>query len=637
MRSDHRQEAYEVWLCDLKGNQIRRLDAERGGQVIDSADPSVGTSATLTVVLAEGDAIDWDSAMVRVWYRSACGEWDRPLITGYPAVSRSTVDAESVSVSLDVYDTTEALRGYYVPRIFGVAAGTALLARARELIAEAAPLLTVSLPESEELLGQDLTWPAGTPWLSIVNALLQAAGIDTIYSDGWGALRADPLVPSAEKGIAWDHKNDVTSLIAPGATRDADSATAPNRLYVYRSTSDGAPPDIAVITVDDPRDPLSFEQRGRWVTEDMRDVVAPDFATPQTIGKAELERRIQRASTFAFSHPVLSYHAREAVSFMHTRMPLAVPQHTRTLVGRNRFTNPYFAGAEMPSGGRYSTEWGEGDGLCMRAPENPSALLPSLIGYDSSYIGTSPVAAAVACQGVTWAHRGGSANWPEMALYAYQHAIDAGYGVLEVSFGRTADGVWVGLHDADIDRAAGLTGGHDVRTMTWAQLQQYQVVIGASGAPQPFMRWEQLRAILPPRTVLVIDPKVSMDYLDEFLALFRDTWGVDKCIYKFFGQGIGATNSAQRARAFGFEHTWGYFYPAQIADGTMARDQWAWSLLGMEWDTTPANWAYAKSFGKPVIAHIVPSLAAYNAAMDAGASGVQVADVAGVPAVQNWM
>ena len=198
MRSDHRQEAYEVWLCDLDGNALRRLDAERGGQVIDSADPSVGTSATLTVVLAEGDAIDWDSAMVRVWYRSAGGEWDRPLITGYPAVSRSTVDAESVSVSLDVYDTTEALRGYYVPRIFGVAAGTALLARARELIAEAAPLLTVSLPESEELLGQDLTWPAGTPWLSIVNALLQAAGIDTIYSDGWGALRADPLVPSAE-------------------------------------------------------------------------------------------------------------------------------------------------------------------------------------------------------------------------------------------------------------------------------------------------------------------------------------------------------------------------------------------------------------------------------------------------------
>ena len=84
----------------------------------------------------------------------------------------------------------------------------------------------------------------------------------------------------------------------------------------------------------------------------------------------------------------------------------------------------------------------------------------------------------------------------------------------------------------------------------------------------------------------------------------------------------------------------------QVGDRLVPADQFidaaylssgTWSLLGMEWDTTPANWAYAKSFGKPVIAHIVPSLAAYNAAMDAGAAGVQVADVAGVPAVQNWM
>ena len=41
--------------------------------------------------------------------------------------------------------------------------------------------------------------------------------------------------------------------------------------------------------------------------------------------------------------------------------------------------------------------------------------------------------------------------------------------------------------------------------------------------------------------------------------------------------------------------------------------------------------------GKPAIAHIVPSLSAYTVAMDKGATGAQVADVAGVPAVQDWM
>ena len=69
----------------------------------------------------------------------------------------------------------------------------------------------------------------------------------------------------------------------------------------------------------------------------------------------------------------------------------------------------------------------------------------------------------------------------------------------------------------------------------------------------------------------------------------------------------------------------------------MARDQWAWDLLGMSWDATQAEWDYTLGFGKPVIAHIVPSLSAYNVAMDKGATGAQVADVAGVPAVQDWM
>ena len=635
MRSDHRQEWYEYHLCDLKGQMQRTLDVERGGQVIDSADPDIGGSGTITVVLSPDDAIDWDRAMVRVWYRTTGGAWDKPLLTGYPRISRSTVAAESVQVQVDIYDTTDALRTYYLPRIFGVAAGTPIVTRVRELITEAAPLLEVVLPESGTVLAEGMTWPANTPWLTIVNTLLKAAAIDSLRSDGMGTLRADPLTPGAEKPITWQHRNDVTSLIAPGATREASDA-APNRLYCYRSTSNGDPPDIAVITIADPSNPLSFEQRGRWVTEDMRDVVAPDFATLQTIGRAELDKRIQRASAFAFDHPVLPYHSRDAITFMHTRMPLAAPLVTRSVAGKNRFSNPYFKGSEMPTGGRFSAEWGEGTAMCMRVPENPNQLVRSDIGWAPGYIGTQPVDKMLACEGATWAHRGGSANWPEMTLYAYQQALARGYGALEISMGRTSDGVWVGLHDADIDRVAGLTGGHDVRQMTWAQLSQYQVIIGASGAPQPFMRWEQLRDILPPHTVLIIDPKVSMDYADEFLARFRDEWGSDKCVAKFFGQGGGATNFATKARGYGMK-TWGYFYRAQVADGTMARDQWAWDLLGMEWNAPQADWDYTLGFGKPVIAHIVPSLSAYNVAMDRGATGAQVADVAGVPAVQDWM
>ena len=200
MRSDHRQEWYEYYLCDLQGQALRTLDAERGGQVIDSADPDIGTSGTFTVVLSPDDVIDWDRAMVRVWYRTTGGQWDRPLLTGYPRVSRSTVAAESVQVQVDIYDTTDALRTYHLPRVFGVAAGTPTITRVRELITEAAPLLEVALPDSEATLAEGMTWPAGTPWLTIVNALLRAAGIDSLRADGMGTLQAAPITPPATPG-----------------------------------------------------------------------------------------------------------------------------------------------------------------------------------------------------------------------------------------------------------------------------------------------------------------------------------------------------------------------------------------------------------------------------------------------------
>lgn len=55
------------------------------------------------------------------------------------------------------------------------------------------------------------------------------------------------------------------------------------------------------------------------------------------------------------------------------------------------------------------------------------------------------------------AHRGGSREWPEMSLHAYTQAGFWGVGALEVSLARTSDGVWFGLHDADINRTSGTT------------------------------------------------------------------------------------------------------------------------------------------------------------------------------------
>jgi hypothetical protein len=235
----------------------------------------------------------------------------------------------------------------------------------------------------------------------------------------------------------------------------------------------------------------------------------------------------------------------------------------------------------------------------------------------------------LATPGATWAHRGGSLSYPEMSMYAYDHAVARGYPALEVSFGRTSDAVRVGLHDNDINRVAGTSGLPAIKDMTWAQVQEHQITIGPGG-PQPFMRWEQIRDAYGSSHVLVLDPKNYGwgAFRDEFLAMCMEL-GPSRVIVK---QYMSDTGLADAAAALGFE-TWGYAYQADYASGDLAL--WAphWSLLGMDIGASQAAWDATLAFDKPVVGHIAASQAAYNTAISKGAQMVQCSNVAGIAAV----
>ena len=76
------------------------------------------------------------------------------------------------------------------------------------------------------------------------------------------------------------------------------------------------------------------------------------------------------------------------------------------------------------------------------------------------------------------AHRGGSADWPEMSLLAYNESANRGIPALEFSFSLTSDGVPVGVHNQNlkgVDRSAPET---PVTQMTWEQVRE--LVVGLS-------------------------------------------------------------------------------------------------------------------------------------------------------------
>lgn len=263
--------------------------------------------------------------------------------------------------------------------------------------------------------------------------------------------------------------------------------------------------------------------------------------------------------------------------------------------------------------------------ITLTAALSGTATVPRRPGFSS-------VTQMLATPGATWAHRGGSVNWPEMSEYAYDQSVLAGYGALEFSAHRTSDGVWIGSHDPSLNRTSQTSGLPNISAMTWAQVQTYSNSLTSAGTPRPYYRLDDFLDKYTSTHVCIVDPKNDVGRIAEFLAICDAHGGPSKIVVKFFGVGSGSTALADAATAKGYQ-TWGYFYEADVADGDLAADQSHWSILGMEYGASQASWDAVLSYGKPVVGHIAASQANYDTAIAKGARMVQVSNVAGVTAV----
>lgn len=249
----------------------------------------------------------------------------------------------------------------------------------------------------------------------------------------------------------------------------------------------------------------------------------------------------------------------------------------------------------------------------------PAEVRPFPTGYSSvsSMLGTSPFYVA---------HRGGSANWPEMSLHAYTQSGFWGAGALEVSLGRSSDGVWFGLHDDTLDRTSG-TSGFTASAHTWAEIQAYQITASGTSNPsqpaRPYMRWEELMDAYYDSHVIFVDPKSATAYVSEILDKMDAMPGTptDKFVAKYYGVSSTWVNAA-KARGY---KSWGYFYQTDVPN--LATYQGRWDILGMDYTADAAAWSAALSYGKPVMGHVVPSSSGATTALGYGAVGLMVSGV----------
>ena len=124
-----------------------------------------------------------------------------------------------------------------------------------------------------------------------------------------------------------------------------------------------------------------------------------------------------------------------------------------------------------------------------------------------------------------FAHRGGHGAGPENTEAAFAHALSLGYRYLETDVHRSADGVLVAFHDAELERVAGLPG--EISDYSWDRLSEVRL-----DGDHPIPRLDELLARFPDAR-FNIDPKAD-DTVDPLVEIIREYEAIDRvCIGSF--------------------------------------------------------------------------------------------------------
>ena len=295
------------------------------------------------------------------------------------------------------------------------------------------------------------------------------------------------------------------------------------------------------------------------------------------------------------------------------QMPAGSPDVTFHKIEVHEYTPDPNAEPPAKTGGVEVHGEGSAQVWVHEAPQDiPAQMRAMPSGYPS-------IDAMVAQKGFLVAHRGGSASWPEMSMRAYTNSVAHGAGALEVSAGRTSDGVWVLAHDQNLKRVDPSAPTTPIAQMTWAEVQRYRT------AGEKILRIEEYLEAYGRSHITVLDPKYSATQWADLAKLLPDD-AKSRVIWKSAGD---ATWLASQWKAAGWR-CWGYAYAQHADDGSLAKWAASWDYLGFPWDATPAQWSKALSLGKPVWAHICPTKAAYDQGISRGAVGCMVSGVADV-------
>lgn len=295
----HRAESYEVHILDYNDIYQGQLDGVKSGSIDANAFRSVisGGSLELTSVPDSPDwtldTVDWLSARLQVIYKmQPQGLIDAPVYSFslgvfLPARYQDIRKDGTRNGSVTLLDKLTILDQDKVESVYSAAAGSNLIIKVEDIIASTGEL-RMSIQPSSATARTASVWPAGTSKLTIINALLEAAGYSALWVDHQGIFRANPYIAPADRPIMWDFAGGPDSTTADEYGEDFDAHAIPNRFLCVSGGTDDTDALVGVAENTDPESPYSYQSRRRWITSVEEGVQAADQSVVDQLARRKL-------------------------------------------------------------------------------------------------------------------------------------------------------------------------------------------------------------------------------------------------------------------------------------------------------------------------------------------------------------
>lgn len=281
-------EAYRVYLMNSKEVELEELSMQ-SGSVNGNTFRDVPWGADVTIKIPK-TTVNWLTARVGIRYIAKANansdgepEIDRRMLVGIPA--RVVAATDPGYITLELLDKCVILLQDEISEGMSFAAGTVVTTAVDTLIRSTGES-KVAITPSTLTLRTAMTFPAGTPKLRMVNALLLAIGHATITVDGSGTFVSAQYKSPDERPNRHDFRTNSQAVHDPEIEEDRDLLDIPNQV-VCLSTSDGTTEGLSAVAQNtDPNSDYSVVNRGRVVSRTEENV---DAASQEVLNKKALD------------------------------------------------------------------------------------------------------------------------------------------------------------------------------------------------------------------------------------------------------------------------------------------------------------------------------------------------------------